>query len=1498
MGYAKYVGRVGALAVALGLGAAVATSTPGIAFADETEPDPNIGTNQPNETQPDPTPNPDPDPTPPPPTGEQPPSDDNNQQQNNNGNVQTTPGGGEVRTAEPGEVLNTGGYQEEEKKPVEPTGTTPPPPPPPPLVVPVPQPPPVVTPKDEVIPQTVIDEKGKSKDALLQQESDNKLKTTLNLELSPNNVEEGNGAQLRGTSWDGNAEAFDTNAVMTMFSTTEDDNEQVMQTMAAAAAPAAPKPTLTSIFTGFLALVGLGPSTGAGTPSFPFVPAPIFDAIFAFVRRIEATLSNETPIAKLSNPEYQENGDMSGIIAVEDDFGDGHTYVVSQQGEKGTASVDANGKVTYIADAEKWEEDPDTPDNFTVTVSDNTSFHIHAPGTQHTTTVTVDVLGPVDPDTGVTSGQLDFDNPNGGPVSFDVDGEDADMFEVDDDGKWTFRPSDEVRHEAAKEVGAVTEKTYTVDVLDAQGNVIDTVTVTVPVAGANFKPEFVPPVPGAPDPTIDPDTGIITGSFQIKDGDLDDLDIEGESEYGQVVITGQVTDPATKITTVSYKVIPSDQVEQDQGFAPMTMMAFKGSDSNDSGAMQTMALNDSESESLTTLADEPIRITFTIRDNYGGTIYHQVDYSVDESGALVDVTTGGAPQGPVIVDSARNRAYQITYVASPTDNPQNRQFYGTTYVTVIDTTTGKAIGSGPAAIPGKMQTNEVPQLTGDGSHMFVTTEIEKPDGSRTTYVAVIDTETGELVDNDGGNLANDKITVLHGQADERLVIKGDKAYLHTVGFVPGREDEGAKTYIAVFSTADGELASGSVIEVAGGDGFTVGEHNRIYVTSYDFAEAQTKLTIIDTETGSIVDDGTLLVSGQYNGDLVLDDDPAHRRAYFTTRSTTSTQAVWAAEVDTETGEFIGTPIEIAGATGSQKVVLSSDGQKAYLVTSAGDYANGGAMSTTITVIDGTTGAASTLKTVDGVTNDGLILDNSGRAYLTTYEYLGSGNYSTTIRVIDTDGSTVDSATVGTTPASPLTRSTDGKVVYQAFVTATEDGNGNYVTKTVVVVFDTDTGTATPEIEMLGRFQTDPRTNKPIGGFTDKGDKIYVVTESYENNDPDDYTDDTRVTHVAIIDTATGRQLGDPVDIEGRILDGVIVDGDRTYQRTVDWSPSGDGQRTRIGVIDAETGALLATHEIDGNLDQYIDGRTGEVFFDRLVFADTDGDGTNDRAYQAATSDNSDGTYTVRVATLNTRNGALIQTESIPVNVNGVKILEVNDNGRVYLVVHGQSGQTFETTYVAFDPSTGEIDGEPIVLNGPGTLLYDDAGNPSYFLSGTTQFSASGITTRDVTFTPLAGQPWEPITVPGNATGYGASPNGTLAYVVSDGDNPDESKITVIDLATGEIVATSSTVPGHAGIDFGPSFTFYAYGGLVFDADGKGYLTTWIKNPDGSYTTQVTGLPGLEPTTSLMSFGDMSVTYPEDDKDKTAPLQPGPTMVDTGNANEFNMDTGPMALLAV
>ena len=61
MGYAKYVGRVGALAVALGIGAALVSTGPGMAWAQDEGGDPGSQSQDstpPGETPGDPTPEP------------------------------------------------------------------------------------------------------------------------------------------------------------------------------------------------------------------------------------------------------------------------------------------------------------------------------------------------------------------------------------------------------------------------------------------------------------------------------------------------------------------------------------------------------------------------------------------------------------------------------------------------------------------------------------------------------------------------------------------------------------------------------------------------------------------------------------------------------------------------------------------------------------------------------------------------------------------------------------------------------------------------------------------------------------------------------------------------------------------------------------------------------------------------------------------------------------------------------------------------------------------------------------------------------------------------------------------------------------------------------------------------------------------------------------------------------------------------------------------------
>ncbi len=98
--------------------------------------------------------------------------------------------------------------------------------------------------------------------------------------------------------------------------------------MAAAATPVA-RPSLVSVFTGFLALVGLGPSTGAGTPSFPFVP-------HADLRRHLRVRAPHRIDPVESNPhgqcQFRRNpttGQLVGQVDGDDEDDDTLTYTVS-----------------------------------------------------------------------------------------------------------------------------------------------------------------------------------------------------------------------------------------------------------------------------------------------------------------------------------------------------------------------------------------------------------------------------------------------------------------------------------------------------------------------------------------------------------------------------------------------------------------------------------------------------------------------------------------------------------------------------------------------------------------------------------------------------------------------------------------------------------------------------------------------------------------------------------------------------------------------------------------------------------------------------------------------------------------------------------------------------------------------------------------------------------------------------------------------------------------
>lgn len=1480
MGYAKHVGRVGALAFALGLGTVVATTTPGVAFADETDPDTNVGTNQPNDPGPATgTPNENPDPTPPT-RGETTPPGENNQHQRNDTNTQSPSDGTEIRTAERGEVLNTGGYRPDEnnseEKTPEPTGTTRP-------VVHVPETAPVITPKDWLRSHgTVIDE-GKSKYVQQQQQRKAALQITPGPDLEKTKGLESTGAQQRDTSLSGSARGLPKDNAMATFSAADDDS-QTAQTTASAAAPA-PTPTLTSVFTGFLALVGLGPSTGAGTPSLPFVPAPIFDAIFAFVRRIESTLSNQTPTATVDSRQNGQ-GELAGQIVGDDEDGDNLTYAVGTGPEHGNLILDPDtGEFTYTPDPAPAGGPAWRQDEFTVLVSDNTSPHIHLfSDTGHTYEVTVKVPGPQPipppppPGSTTITGQITgVTNPSGGPVEYVVQTPpgSGEHLEVDEDGTYTFTPSTPLAHGAAVDEDGdgqpdnpVFQK-FTVVATDQDGNET-TIELSLPVTPSNTAPEPNPTAETPPQPTP---TGGFTGQIPVlPDADGDEVKIIRAVASDGTPVTFDGLNWTYGATTTARSAAP-------QGFAPqMARMSLAGPDEgfSDDAQFSTMA------------AADPVTITFTLSDGHGGVVPYTVALpAVDE--APVDVSAPGGPQGPAIVDASRDRAYQVSYVKSATDDPSRGRYSGTTYVTVIDTRTGESVGDS-VAMPGKINSGTAPAaFSGDTSHVFFTTEYYDPaTATASTYVAAIDAESGDLIDNDQGAATDNKLLRLSKNTNSysagRLLVRGDRIYVTTDGTDP---QSGTRlTNLAILDANSGELLA-TPLAVAGdnmsGDDIVFGGNDRAYLIRHDWTADptadQTYVAVVDTATGQLVGSEPIDTNGQPTGNLVVDDSTG--RAYLTTiRSTSSGGKTWITVIDTENGRAVDTPVERDGI-GIHSVVLSKNGDRAYQLLQTGSFTSLADSSQTIVVVNTATGAADGADievNVPGGAGGDLVLDHNANGNEHAYVSTITPDYQhTTITAIDLQIRTVVGQIAdidGIPPRAPVV-SGSGKTVYQ--VVDGTDGSGALVTR--VALFDTATGAAIGQpIEVAGGQANEVQ---------EIGNRLYVQTEQFDVRDPDNSTDDTYVSRVAVINTQTGQLMGAPLQTDGSTAGDITVNGDRAYQRTVDE----DRQITRITVIDATTGQRVGAGPIalDGTIpDDFAASPFNPPGDAPLVF------GGDDRVYQVTEFDNNDGTYTVRVAVIDTESGALLNAEPVDIERTvSTKVLQVADDGRVYLTVFSVDDATNPftdrfVTLAVLDADSGALIGDPLTKDGIGFLVNDSAGQPRYLLSLTQDFSTGFGGAKDVTFTPLTGG--DSLTVPGSAVAYATSPDGSLAYVVTDGT--EDSTITVIDLERGEIVATSSTVPGHAGVAITPPYTVEGQGGLVFGADGKGYLTTYIKNADGTYTTQVTGLPGLTPTSSMMSFRALNVLYPE--PDDSNPLLPEQFSSNTGDPAQFDMNS----LLAV
>jgi YVTN family beta-propeller protein/VCBS repeat-containing protein len=187
----------------------------------------------------------------------------------------------------------------------------------------------------------------------------------------------------------------------------------VQDVPADAVAPVTPASPVT-VVSGLLAWVGLGPGAGTG----PVAPALVLAS--AFVRRelqqaVEAQfptiglaatptsqslgllggvlhlLYNNTPTNNYNpaNNIQLAHGVVAGDINAADIDGDALIYTVSQAPQHGSVVVNPDGSFTYTPDAD-FAQTGDT-DTFNVTVSDDTYFHLAHLGGGHTVTKPVAV---------------------------------------------------------------------------------------------------------------------------------------------------------------------------------------------------------------------------------------------------------------------------------------------------------------------------------------------------------------------------------------------------------------------------------------------------------------------------------------------------------------------------------------------------------------------------------------------------------------------------------------------------------------------------------------------------------------------------------------------------------------------------------------------------------------------------------------------------------------------------------------------------------------------------------------------------------------------------------------------------------------------------------------------------------------------------------------------------------------------------------------------------
>ncbi|MDT5096027.1 MAG: hypothetical protein QOH60_5390, partial [Mycobacterium sp.] len=458
----------------------------------------------------------------------------------------------------------------------------------------------------------------------------------------------------------------------------------------------------------------------------------------------------------------------------------------------------------------------------------------------------------------------------------------------------------------------------------------------------------------------------------------------------------------------------------------------------------------------------------------------------------------------------------------------------TTRLTVFDTTTGTQTGT-TLNLTGAVPYSYVPIFSPDGTKALITTDVyDSTTSLHTGRVTMINTSTGSQIGTPIA-LTGSTFAFATWRADgSRALITITPTQYDTVV---------APMLVAVIDSAGNQI--GTTLSLSGMPNYGTlpvwsSDGTRVVITTsanQAGGGSTTRVTTINTTNGTQTGTTVILASSLYGGRTNL--IPGGNRAMITAGDQV-------ALIDLTNGSQIGTTIALNGTPAG--ILFSANGSRAVITSATG-----------VTVINTSTGAE---------VGTGLTLTPNGRSIVTSLtpdgthalvttdrRYIGDpGVPSTPVAVIDTItgsqvGTTLD--LIGDTYAPPAF-TPDGT---HALITTSEDNAATGVSATRVITINTATGAEVGTTVFLSGVLASGVGN-PIGVvLSPDGTRALVATSPNTGGS---------TSRAAIIDTATGTQIGSAVTING------AVSG-------LKWSPDG----TRVFVttyITTATGADMNVQE--------------------------------------------------------------------------------------------------------------------------------------------------------------------------------------------------------------------------------------------------------------------------------------------------------------------------------